>query len=160
MDEEQNELERFTTNVWRGHAPGLWLTLRIQLGSTPDAVQERLLGVIDSWLRIAEPVHRQFGFPCEREDFPAPQQIASQLPKWFIDDFDAYSPPALAERDGRFTFIAWLSGIEERCWNWWGYERIGDTLIVQLQVDGWPCPTEELAYLARAAAAERVDIDS
>lgn len=159
MDEAKRELERFITNAWKGHAEGLWYTIVIGLGSQPDDVQTRFLGVIGSWLRIAEPVHEKHGLPCEREVFPTFEEIAPQLPQWFVDDFAAYTDQEVRESDWRYPYVSWVWSMEERCWNWWGYERDGNSLIVQLQVDGWPCPTAELVYLARVAGANSVVVD-
>lgn len=156
MEDPQREVERFSTNIFRGHAPGLWVTLHIDLGRDADTVQEKFLSVIGSWLRIAEPVHQRYGFPCRRERFPPPEEIATQLPDWFIKDFAAYTEQEVIDSDWRYLYVSWVWAMEERCWNWWGYERHSGSLIVQLQVDGWPCPTEELAYVARAAGAESI----
>ena len=159
LDEATRELERFTTNTWKGRAEGLWYTIVIGLGSQPDETQERFLAVIGKWLHIAEPVHRKYGFPCEREVFPTSEEIAPQLPQWFMDDFAAYTDDEIMQSDWRYFYESWLWAMEERCWNWWGYERNGNSLIVQLQVDGWPCPTEVLVYLARVAGADNVIVD-
>lgn len=159
MNEIPSELERFMTNTWTGHAPGLWLTVRIDLGNDADLVQQRFLSAISAWLQIADPIHREYGLDRNREVFPAPQDIAPRLPKWLIDDFDAYTEQQVLESDWRYYYESWVDAMEERCCTWWGYERIDDTLIVQLQVDGWPCPTEELAFLARAAGARSVSVD-
>ena len=126
MDEATQELERFTTNSWKGRAEGLWYTIIIGLGSQLDETQERFLAVIGSWLHIAEPIHRKHGLPCEREVFPTPEEIAPQLPQWFVDDFTAYTAQEVRESDWRYPYISWLWAMEERCWNWWGYERDGN----------------------------------
>ena len=159
MDEVSEELERFTTNAWQGRAKGLWYTVVIGLGSHSDQVQRKILGVIESWLRIAEPVHREHGVYCGREVFPPADDILFQLPEWFIEDFAAHTEQEILDSDWRYSYVSWIWAMEERCWNWWGWERNGDELIIQLQVDGWPCPTEELVYLARAAGAESAIVD-
>ena len=76
-----------------------------------------------------------------------------------MDDFAAYTDDEIMQSDWRYYYESWLWAMEERCWNWWGYERNGNSLIVQLQVDGWPCPTEVLVYLARVAGADNVIVD-
>lgn len=159
MNDVSQEFERFITNAWQGRANGLWYMLVIGLGSQADEVQENILSVIRNWLLIAAPVHREYGFPCEREVFPAPEELKLRLPQWFMDDFAAYSEQQILESGWRYSYESWIWAMEERCWNWWGYERSGDLLTIQLQVDGWPCPTEELVYLARAAGAESVIVD-
>ena len=159
MDDTQSELERFTENTWKGHAPGLWLTVRIVLGSDADVVQERFLSAISTWLHLAEPIHQKHALDGTRKVFPDPQEIAPRLPGWFIDDFKAYTKQQVLESDWRYFYESWVDAMEQRCWTWWGYERSGDMLVVQLQVDGWPCPTEELAFLARAAGARSVSVD-
>lgn len=159
MEQAHEELERFTSNSWQGRAPGLWVTLRIDLGHDADAVQARFLEVIDRWLHLAGPIHRQYGFPCSGDDFPAPEAIAPELPAWLIDDFRAFTDDEVRQSEWRFFYESWVWSMAERCWNWWGYERSENTLIVQLQVDGWPCPTEELVYLARVAGAESASVD-
>ena len=131
----------------------------IGLGSQPDEAQAKFLGVIGSWLQLAEPIHREYGFPCGRDVFPTPEEIAPHLPKWFIDDFAALTEREIMESDWRYFYKSWMWAVEERCWNWWGYERNGDSLTIQLQVDGWPCPSEELVYLARVVGADSVVVD-
>src|SRR6185312_13428760 len=121
MDEAKTELERFSTNTWQGHAPGLWLTLRIELGEDADTTQEKFLGVVGDWLHIAEPVHQQYGFPCGRERFPSPESIKPLLPKWFIDDFAAFTEQEVIDSGWRYLYISWIWAMEERCWNWWSY---------------------------------------
>jgi hypothetical protein len=159
MYDAAQELERFSTNAWQRRAEGLWYTIAIGLGSQADEVQAKFLEVMGSWLRITEPVHRIYGLPCERERFPPPEELAPRLPDWFMATFAADSDQEIVESDWRFVYASWLWAMEERCWNWWGYKRNGESLTIQLQVDGWPCPTGELVYLARVAGAESVIVD-
>lgn len=159
MHDVTQELDRFTTNAWRGRAKGLWYTIVIGLGSQADDVQARFLDVIGNWLRIAEPIYREHGFSGGEERFPPPEELAPRLPTWFMDTFAADSDQEIIDSGWRYFYESWLSAMEERCWNWWGHERDGNSLVLQLQVDGWPCPTEELVYLARVAGAESVIVD-
>jgi hypothetical protein len=59
MYEASEELERFTINAWQGRAKWLWYTIIIGLGRRADETQRKCLGVVESWLRLAEPIHRE-----------------------------------------------------------------------------------------------------
>lgn len=49
------ELERFQSNCKQGQvAPGLWLTLQIDLGEQPNQTAKNFLGVIQSWLEVID----------------------------------------------------------------------------------------------------------
>ncbi|HKW23609.1 MAG TPA: hypothetical protein VJO13_19670, partial [Ktedonobacterales bacterium] len=97
MYDATQELERFSTNAWQGRAEGLWYTIVIGLGSQAGEVQTKFLDVVGSWLRIAEPIHREYGFSCSRDRFPPPEELAPRLPAWFMDTFVAGTDQEIIE---------------------------------------------------------------
>src|SRR2546430_4780301 len=140
-----SELERFRSNQEQGRAPGLWLTLKINLGEHPNETAGQFLGVIASWLRVVEELGNT------QEAWLTDDRWEQLLPSWFIETFRGYTPQEIHESGWRWDYGSWLDSMKERVWRWWGYQRTGRTLTVQLQLDSWPYSISTLRYLARVA---------
>ena len=143
-----DEVERFRTNLAQGQAPGLWLTLLLDLGEQPGETAEKFLDVIGLWLRT---VHN---LAQARATWPTDEQWKELLPRWFIATFGGHTPEEIHASGWLWDYGSWLDSMKERVWRWWSYERRATTLIVQLQLDSWPYSIGALVYLARVAGGE------
>jgi hypothetical protein len=144
-----NELERFHTNACGGQvAPGLWLTLQIDLGEKPDETMESFLDVMHSWLEVAAELDP------EEDNWPTNEQWKQLLPPWFIATFEDYSLQEARESGWRWHYGSWLDSMKERVWTWWGYQRRDKILLIELQLDSWPYSVGALKYLARVSGGQ------
>jgi hypothetical protein len=166
------ESERFLANAERGRAPGLWLTLRLELGDRADEVAARFLTAMGTWITMSEAARATRGpdeevwfeegqeanwpsfEPSDNEaGWPTDDYLQALLPHWLYSHFDKPAKGATLAASDYPDYPSWLYVMRRRCWEWWGCKRDGHMLTVQLVVDGFPCPTGALTYLARAAGA-------
>jgi hypothetical protein len=149
-----NELERLRSNCKRGQvAPGLWLTLQVDLGQKPNETAKNFLGVIQSWISVVE----ERG--TAQETWPTDKQWEHLLPSWFIRTFKESTPDDIHESGWRWDYGSWLDSMRERVWQWWGYQQDDKILTVQLQLDSWPYSIGALKYLARVAGGRLAVIE-
>lgn len=112
--------------------------------------------------------------------WPTEEQWKALLPKWFVD---ACAPPmtkaeeehalkrwrrlspterAKVEEETPWTLLDLLHWFrpEERQWYWWDARpKDSSTLVVAIEVDGWPFPWGSLKWLLRAAGARQVEAE-
>jgi len=149
-----NELERFQSNCKQGQvAPGLWLTLRVDLGEQPNQTAKNFLGVIRSCLEAIE------ARGITEEIWPTDEQWKQLLPSWFVKSFEGYTPQEIYEGSWRWDYGSWLDSMKERVWHWWGCQQNNRVLTVQLQLDSWPYSIGALKYLARVAGGQLAVIE-
>lgn len=140
-----SELERFRSNQEQGRAPGLWLTLHIDLGETADETAAKFLRVIDTWLSVIKQLIDTQG------TWPNDEQWERLLPQWFVATFKEHSFEEIQKSDWLWDYSSWIDSMKNRVWWWWSYRRKHNTLIVELQLDSWPYSVGTLEYLARVA---------
>ena len=143
-----NELERFRSNQQQGQAAGLWLTLHLRLGEKPEETAEKFLAVLASWLSTAAELEQT------QTDWPTDEQWATILPAWFIETFQGHTPQDILQSDWLWDYSSWLDSMQNRVWEWWGYQRTDSLLTIQLQLSSWPYSVGALKYLARLAGEE------
>jgi len=144
-----NELERFQSNCKQGQvAPGLCLTLQVDLGEKPNETAKNFLGVVQSWLKAVEEQR------SAEETWPTDEQWKQLLPSWFVETFKADTPQQIHQSGWRWDYGSWLDSMKERVWQWWGYQQENGILTVQLQLDSWPYSVGALKYLARVAGGQ------
>ncbi len=147
-----SELGRFRSNQEQGRAPGLWLTLKVDAGEKAVETAERFLEVIGSWISAVEELEQT------QQAWPTDEQWEQLLPRWFIETFQRHTPQEVHESGWLWDYGSWLDSMKERVWRWWGYQRTGRTLTVQLQLDSWPYSIGTLRYLARVAGGELTEV--
>src|SRR6266436_6635572 len=149
-----NELARFQSNCKQGQvAPGLWLTLRVDLGEKPNETAKKFLGVVQNWIKAVE----ERG--TAEETWPTDEQWEQLLPSWFVETFKGYTPQEIHQSGWRWDYGSWLDSMKERVWQWWGYQQEDGILTVQLQLDSWPYSIGALKYLARVAGGQLAVIE-
>jgi hypothetical protein len=144
-------------------------TARFSVRCTGNALQtlERAVSVLKAVNRFGD---GERGWPSEAK-------WRDVLPAWFVsrcapeqsqEDADAWltrwkklprDEQDRVERDKPWSLSNWIYWFEpaNREWYWWGARVVDvDTLIVAIEVDGWPFPWGSLAWLFRAAGAQEV----
>jgi hypothetical protein len=148
-----SELERFQLNNEQGLAPGLWLTLHINLGEKPDEAANKFLSVINSWIKAVEELE------STKKAWPTDEQWEQLLPPWFIETFKGYTVQEIHDSGWRWDYGSWLDSMRDRVWQWWGYWRDDGSLTVQLQLASWPYSMGPLEYLAKVAGGQLTIIE-
>ena len=148
-----SEFERFQMNNKQGYAPGLWLTLHIDLGKQSQETLEKILGVMNAWIST---VDLQQG---NQETWPSDEQWQEILPNWFIDTFKGHSIEEILASKWLWDYSSWIDSMRNRVWEWWGYQQYDSMLTIQLQLDSWPYSISALEYLIRVAGGQLVDVE-
>jgi len=110
-------------------------------------------------------------------DWPSEEKWRGILPGWFVDHFappmseqelavwvarwSAMSPrkQEKAARERPWSLVDWLHWVEPANRNWWwrgGAARDSRTLIVEIDLEGWPASGAPLRRLLQAAGARKV----
>jgi hypothetical protein len=116
-----------------------------------------------------------------RSQWPSIEEWESILPQWFVlacgnpmsesearewvERWRKMTPAeqAVVEDTQRWSLPDWLYWMEpkQKAWSWiTGVTRSAETLEIVVSVDGWPAPLGSLKWLARAAGADSVEVDS
>ena len=148
-----SELERFRSNREQGRSSGLWLTLHIDLGNEPDETFKKFLEVIERWITTVEELE------VTQKAWPTDEQREQLLPSWFIKTFQGHTPQEIHDSGWLWDYGSWLDAMKDRVWRWWGYQRTGRTLSIQLQLDSWPYSVGALKYLAQVAGGELTTVE-
>ena len=115
---------------------------------------------------------------ASRIGWPDEDRWKQTLPGWFLQGFDreptaeesrawlarwdslSWDQKQREEREETWTLRNWLHCMEpeQRTWYWWNAEAIGnDMFVVAIEVEAWPFPWSELAWVFKAAGATSFD---
>lgn len=97
-------------------------------------------------------------------NWPSNEEWNKLLPQWLIHTFrKPYTQEELDEMfrtkqwDNEWTLDGCIGLFEERVWEWWGSEVIGNNVIFHLLVDGWPYGIAEFFHLVQVVGAITVE---
>lgn len=113
-------------------------------------------------------------------EWPSNDKWRELLPSWFV----ARCGPELSQQQAEAEAARWRSlprdaqirweaerpwpladwiywfQPENRCWYWWDATTLNDdVLVVAVETHQWPCPSGALAWLLRAAGAQRIEAE-
>jgi len=169
LDRLRQELRRLTLGAGLEEIPQGSGTVRVIAQCIdPEQVRSRAKEVLEIVVRIS------------LDSWPDENQWRRVLPKWFVDKCGPDLTPAEAEsemarmrglskakrdkirRERPWSVSGWVYWFrpEQRQWYWWDAMLTEKgTLVVAIEVDGWPFPWASLKWLLCAAGAHAVEAE-
>ena len=136
MKNIKGELERIQNGLDKDRKPpGGWLTVDIESTFADEKAARRGSQDIIDVMKFIIASETEGGLRAESE---------VKLPKWLLQTFREFSKAELDEMlktkqwGTEWTRGSWVNSINDRVWQWWSHGVQGNTIVIQLIVDGWP----------------------
>lgn len=146
---DQAEIKRVRRGGLGPNLPAAKWEFTVDLGNEPEAVWERIVGVVESLVRY------------DYDTWPSDQHWREALPSWLASTMmtpeECDRAMAVTPRDRwhdlPWEFRSWLDALRERDWKWWGFERSGRAVRLVLEITGIPPRVDAFRQILLASGA-------